>query len=241
MDGVHWLMGWKQKDRANLHVEGFNANDKSILIGGLSRMGINANVQNAGKYSIIQIPVDSVDTFFTLIAPYIHPQMRYKLPSKYHDVPFVKGNSEDISIGLRKTTVVSVSEGEQIHRYQYDLHTNNENYFAEKCLVHNTNILAFKYIDDKGNECISYKTRRMPFVGDDFLYMWKDVLKKHPDIPEIVKKNNMSMAFELYGKTNLHGIIYDIDLDARVLLEERPMGRYFPPRRLIVVLWGFPK
>lgn len=104
-----------------------------------------------------------------------------------------------------------------------------------------TNILAFKYIDDKGVECVSYKTRRMPFVGDDFLYMWKDVLKKHPDIPELVKKNDMSISFELYGKTNLHGIIYDIDLDAKVLFGRNKKGEILPPTALDCGSVGFPK
>lgn len=107
--------------------------------------------------------------------------------------------------------------------------------------IDGTNILAFTYKNENGDECVSYKTRRMPFVGDDFLYMWKDVLKKHPDIPEIVKKNNMNMAFELYGKTNLHGIIYDIDLDAKVLFGRKDDGEIIPATKIDCGTVGFPK
>lgn len=119
--------------------------------------------------------------------------------------------------------------------------TNNVDNIVAFEKIDGTSILAFKYTDDKGKECISYKTRRMPFVGDDFLYMWKDVLKKHPDIPEIVKKNNMSMAFELYGKTNLHGIIYDIDLDAKVLFGRKNDGEIIPATEIDCGTVGFPK
>jgi hypothetical protein len=95
-----------------------------------------------------------------------------------------------------------------------------------------TNILMFKYHDANGKEYISYKTRRMPFIGDDFKPMWDMCLSMYPEIPELRERNGMNISFELFGQMNKHGISYDVKIDTRVLFGRSDDGRIHPPCEL---------
>lgn len=88
--------------------------------------------------------------------------------------------------------------------------------------IDGTNVLAFSYCDADGKEYISYKTRQVPFIQKmnkygDFFSMWNEILERYPDIPDLVRKNRCSMAYELYGKRNLILVEYENSLDIFLL------------------------
>ena len=111
-----------------------------------------------------------------------------------------------------------------------------------------TNILGFTYIDHKGFPRISYKTRLRPTLSSsrfgNFLSMWKEMLVKYPDIPNMIKKNKCNISFELYGFRNPHLLIYSTPLDAAILFGVTNSGNVISPTNLsitgipIVPLWN---
>lgn len=83
-----------------------------------------------------------------------------------------------------------------------------------------TNIIGYKYVA-KNTGFITFKTRLTPVLRPsrwgDFLEMWKEILKEHPDIPGLVYTTGLNLSFELYGNMNKHTVIYDHKLDVALL------------------------
>lgn len=86
--------------------------------------------------------------------------------------------------------------------------------------IDGTNIVAYKY-KTKKKTFVTYKTRFTPIARSgkfgDFENMWRRMLKKYPNIPEIVLSSDYNLSFEMYGTENKHLIIYDVPLDMRLL------------------------
>lgn len=84
-----------------------------------------------------------------------------------------------------------------------------------------TNVLAFRYVDGDGNTRTTFKLRLSPVLRDgphgDFLQMWKELLQRHPQIVDVVDKNDVSLSFEMYGSRNHHLIHYDAPLELALL------------------------
>lgn len=78
-------------------------------------------------------------------------------------------------------------------------------------------IFAYE-IKFKDRRYVSYKTRLQPFLKNgkfnNFLDLWKEMLERYPDIPEMILQTNVNLAFELCGYRNPHLIEYPFDLDA---------------------------
>jgi len=87
-----------------------------------------------------------------------------------------------------------------------------------------TNVCAFKYSDAKGKKYVSYKTRRTPFMGDDFIDLWNECL----GMWNIVVPDGMNLSFEMWGYKNPHLIKYDTPLEATLLFGIKPMGLIVP-------------
>jgi hypothetical protein len=51
-------------------------------------------------------------------------------------------------------------------------------------------IIQFRYYDADGHVYQSFKTRGMPFVSEDFKWMWDKVIAKYPFINEMLIANN---------------------------------------------------
>lgn len=102
-----------------------------------------------------------------------------------------------------------------------------------------TNLVGFKYVDADGNDFVSYKTRLVEFAGDrrwgKFGTMWKEeILDKYPEIPELIRKNNANLSFELYGSRNHVLIQYDTPLDIKLLFGRFEDGSIVTPDSLDV-------
>jgi hypothetical protein len=86
-----------------------------------------------------------------------------------------------------------------------------------------TNILAYHYRDDKGKDCVSYKTRKRPFLRDSkyapFLALWRKVLERHKgEFEEIIINNpDLNICFELYGYLNKIVVEYKEDIEGVLL------------------------
>ncbi len=99
-----------------------------------------------------------------------------------------------------------------------------------------TNILAYQFIDGKGQEHITYKLRLSPVLRNgkwgNFLDMWREMLQRYPDIPHVVKTNACSISFELYGSQNEHLIVYPEPLDCALLFGIDHSGNCRAPNSL---------
>jgi len=84
-----------------------------------------------------------------------------------------------------------------------------------------TNIFAYKYVDSKGGEFLSYKTRLLPFIGNSrfgpFLDMWNEILKTNSKIVRLCKYSRENFSFELWGARNPHLVKYEVPLKASLL------------------------
>jgi len=50
-----------------------------------------------------------------------------------------------------------------------------------------------------------------------FLDYWRELLARHPDLPQLVEKNCCNISFEMYGACNAHLIAYEEPLAAALL------------------------
>ena len=82
-----------------------------------------------------------------------------------------------------------------------------------------TNIFMYRYRNN-GVEYITFKVRLFPFLRGRYIMMWKHILRKYQQIPELFKMNPdvTGFSFELYGSDNPHMIQYDdVKLDIVLL------------------------
>jgi hypothetical protein len=89
-----------------------------------------------------------------------------------------------------------------------------------------TNVLAYQYRDARGKEYLTYKLRLSAVLRNSkwgpFLDYWRELMERHPAIPQLVSKNNCHISFEMYGARNAHLIQYEVPLEAAVLFGVRP-------------------
>jgi RNA ligase (TIGR02306 family) len=135
----------KQEDRAAFATCGFSEESVNNLLDSLTLNGIKGVKYQADGYWRIRLNRDAAEIFFTIVAPYIHPSMRYKLPIYFQDVPFVHAvTKEGPGIDqLIEQTVFSINPvGKQtlrkINKTKYDLETETHNFIADGVLVHNS-------------------------------------------------------------------------------------------------------
>lgn len=99
-----------------------------------------------------------------------------------------------------------------------------------------TNVLAYRYHDASGKRFLTYKLRLAPVLRNSkwgpFLDMWRELLQKHPTIPDLAEKNNCHISFEMYGGRNTHLIVYEEELAVAVLFGVRADASVVPPAQL---------
>ena len=99
-----------------------------------------------------------------------------------------------------------------------------------------TNILAYRYRDESGQEYLTYKLRLYPVLRNGkwgaFLDMWKSLLEVFPSIPRLPSINSCSVSFELYGSQNTHLILYDTALTCALLFGVTGEGKVRSPKEL---------
>lgn len=99
-----------------------------------------------------------------------------------------------------------------------------------------TNIFQFRYLDDRGQDCTSYKTRLVPFLKDSkfgpFKQMWEEILDRCSYIKRIPIASGLNFSYELWGARNPHLVKYEVPLAASILFA-RKGRKIIPPERII--------
>lgn len=130
----------KQKDRATFATCGFDEYSIDNLISAFSCLGIKAK-KYKHDYWRIHLSTIEAEKLFILISPYIPTCMRYKLPEKYKNLPFINLSSynqpnEDKMYPIPQT-IISNKEKVlyKISTRQYSIQTESDNFFANNVLV----------------------------------------------------------------------------------------------------------
>ena len=96
--------------------------------------------------------------------------------------------------------------------------------------IDGTNVLAYPFIDAENRRHITYKLRLHPVLRNGkwghFLDMWREMLERYPQIPEIPVVNRCAVSFELFGYRNALLMLYETPLDCALLFGVEADGRY---------------
>jgi len=155
-----------QKDRANFAVCAFSKESCEVLQRGLKKFGINSTLFQSGQnksHNRLRLNHKDAYVFFNLIAPYVHPSMRRKLPMEFRAVPFIEITDPEINTIELSTFSVKIKTitkfTEKCNREKYDIQTGTGNYYCHNILVHNCSG-RFVYHNDR-MYCGSRTTWRM--------------------------------------------------------------------------------
>lgn len=142
-----------QENRANFAICSFDDNSTNNLIEALKRFDIqavsykNTSPSSNKELNRLRLNADDAEKFFLLIAQYIPPIMRYKLPERYRNAPFMElpiytGKYKNKLVEQEIISVEAVDP--QIHKNfkKYDIETETHNFFINGILVHNSNCRA---------------------------------------------------------------------------------------------------
>jgi len=212
MDDGNLLHNFKQRDRAQFSVCGFDRESCLVLQQCLEKFGINSVLEEYKNYLYLRLFTNDSERFFELISPHIPPCMQYKLPEKLRGkeltIPKVEHN---ISVPrLREVEVKSVEKYlHNTNRGKYDIETETHNYFANGVLVHNCTTMYNDYIHARSIDSGSHGSRNWikAFHGqmcnnipDDWRINVENVYAKH----SIFYKNLPTYAygFALWNEKN---------------------------------------
>lgn len=159
MDDGSLLVGANnQRPRATFHTEGFSKDENDILLEMLYiKFGITGNKTfYKDKYYKIDLSADGSERLFSMIAPYVINSMSYKLPDSYRkNCGHYWDNYNYISKEcLTPYYIDMVDLNPSLDSNfgslnNYDIETENHNYFVGDFLVHNSN--ASCCLDENGN------------------------------------------------------------------------------------------
>lgn len=165
------------------------------------KFGISFERQTSGA---IRLSSDSSETFFTLIAPYVPKSMQYKLPDKYRsghcyleEHVYTHGRHKM----CYKVEVVRVGKPSDRHNItdktmEYDIETENHNYFANGILVHNSNFGV--YLDAEGNW--HARSRNMDVASEQFHNYFKMTPQFDAVIELLKDAETWNDAYMVYGE-----------------------------------------
>lgn len=138
-----WYMddGYLQADKRNsswkplvaLCTDSFTFEEIEVLVDRLNDLGVKAK---SYRYKVWRrIKIEDHDAFFSLIAPYIHEELKYKLPPQYQDVELKAIDAKRLPFGLTKVEGVKSWEKQSS---LYDITVEDtHNFVANGFLVHN--------------------------------------------------------------------------------------------------------
>jgi len=96
--------------------------------------------------------------------------------------------------------------------------------------IDGTNVFAYLFKDAENRWHVTYKLRLHPVLRNGkwgrFLDMWKEMLKRYPQIPELPNINRCALSFELFGARNALLMVYETPLACALLFGVEPDGRY---------------
>lgn len=193
-----------QEDRANFAVCSFTDNECQILIDGLAKLGVKATYYVADNYSRLRLNADDAERLFLLIAPYIPPQLQYKLPERYRGhAGWLPGSSASYKTAFIQQPISSIQTVEK-KQQRWDLETDTHNYLASNVVTHNSNSRVGA-VRDNGFEfmCGTHhrRVKRDDSMGRQSLY-WEPLTDDMAKMIEFIAVNgqhNVIVFGEIYG------------------------------------------
>lgn len=150
---AYWYMddGNLQTDRrtkvtcAQLHTEGYSEVELQVIKEGLLNyygLEVNQYTRNNTKGKLTRFSLESSDKFLSMVAPYIHPELRYKLPEKYRNVSYVIPDYTFIEESLSEEKLISITQTNcgrhAIYNTRYDIKVeDNHSFIANGFVIHN--------------------------------------------------------------------------------------------------------
>lgn len=130
-----------QKDRAAIATCAFNEQSMQILVKGLAKFDLNpVTYIDSRGYWRMRFNTEEAYKLFHLIAPYIHPCMRYKLPEEMREMyefKDISSSAEECWVEVNDI-VTSIEKSNRVSSQQWDMTTTTHNFVASDCLVHNS-------------------------------------------------------------------------------------------------------
>lgn len=130
----------KQRDRVRFATNSFSEKEIDLIIDFfIKRYEFKCHKLKTKKGIELTLDSDSSEMFFHIVQPYIINCMKYKLPEHMRNYSCYWDNFEDgdPSMSLVETEILE-RENLTEKKVMYDIETKNNNYFAGKVLVHNS-------------------------------------------------------------------------------------------------------
>jgi len=234
-----------QEDRASFAVCGFDRTSVDRLAVALARLGVESTVTGEDGRLRLQVGARSAELMFSLIAPYIHPTLQYKLPERFRGGPawFPKIEFQTQLVPQKIVKITRRTESLSVARL--DMSTETENYFVGGVLVHNCNGRYVYGPDVHGTTRLivgSHNVWKRPFYsGNAFIRKLKTFANKlgfqfkleepiNDDVWwTIAKRLDLAAKLAKYPKLVVYGEVYGAvqDLKYSVPADEKVAFRVF--------------
>lgn len=203
----------KQQDRALFATNGFSHDSVKRLSDKLYDMyKVDSTVCfSKGWYLRVNSGLDNaINRLWEAIAPHIIEKLRYKLPCRFRDVPYVERPAGTEVVRNCKAKILSITPIEPIKknfqsgRSGYDIETTTGNYMVGNVLVHNSLMQCF-YYDNKWHVATSGTPDANCPINDfgiTFKKLFWDEFNKFDELTRNTLSKNLCYAFELTSPFN---------------------------------------
>ena len=207
MDDGHTDFSEFQNSRAHIATNGFSFEEVNILSKFLEYRGYKNSVLKDRVGYRIDINTNSSEKLFSDISPFIPNCMKYKVPSKYRNIPciieYIPINNTNELNKLEITEIKTIKSKKGSNRYNIEVKDNN-NFFINKILVHNSNFRA-RYIDNE--ERFIHGSRNNILPPDTNTNSWK-AIKSYNKSVESYKNNILSDVIYYSESMSKHTLEY---------------------------------
>lgn len=131
-----------QKDRLVFSTYRYMDTDIERLATHISNTyGVSAVASRTAKGTTLRInagKTNEIQNLWSRIAPYVHPRMRYKVPSAFRDVEFIDMSvtlNADLDASLATCTLKTIEKYKKSKTVAYNIQTETGNYFANGILI----------------------------------------------------------------------------------------------------------
>ncbi len=230
-----------QRPRACLHTEGYDLDTHEMIQACLKKnFGLEPVIGRNRDYYFLRFNADCAIKLWDMIAQYVIPVMRYKMPDSYRDRPcfwdnYVPTNKK--SFEMKEYAIQEVCDGISSKAgsnsgFRYDIQTETGNFFYNDVLVHNSLIFPL-YLED-GNFLGTRKGKTdVASMADKFVSDNKHI--KYDKLIEDMRGRGYTVFFEFFCADNM--IVIDYGEESMVALAARHMssGDYMKQSELEVI------
>lgn len=136
---------------SHIATNSFSNNEMQLIVDTFRKVGIESYCNHNSSGNVLAFSSENTKRLHLLIAPYIHPSMRYKLIDDCKTIPYILEDIATVALKWSKNFIETVITAKReltkqevnsrkLH-WKYDIEIeDNHNYFANKILVHNSNV-----------------------------------------------------------------------------------------------------